>query len=444
MPRQTRSSAANSPVKQSSSAPTVQTKQTLPITCILPKGVLSIPEARFLTLKHPRDRQPRRYLFCPTTGLYEFTKLNAPTTDPRSILFAPTETSFPSESPADPLGDVNTEISSGYTSNKAEVLVATPVDIIFHVLPLLQASSAKSKSDSGRGLFLPLDDLFDVGSGIIDSHLRHVVGNETYRPSLESRLEAVCDTVDAGDEKMFRLNEDKTLDEVISKAQRLVSHGLPRSLEEKFVTRALETPMLSVKREESNVSIANEVTENGADYAEGSEDLDSQDSSFSSGTPTAVSATSSISSSATLDPITSHEAPPKIRELLRLKTAISYILASYCETELAAAVEAKLATEKSPVDFLPLEEHLKHVASLRTEAMASRSFGDFSRKRSSIEDEDAVEMKAEKKRKLEEEEKRKKANQSRGVRDLKKVNVTGMKKMSDFFLKKATSANAKS
>ena len=43
----------------------------------------------------------------------------------------------------------------------------------------------------------------------------------------------------------------------------------------------------------------------------------------------------------------------------------------------------------------------------------------------------------EEKRKKEEEEKKAKAQESRGVRDLKKVNTTGMKKMSDFFGKAA-------
>jgi hypothetical protein len=52
-----------------------------------------------------------------------------------------------------------------------------------------------------------------------------------------------------------------------------------------------------------------------------------------------------------------------------------------------------------------------------------------------IEDEDG-ETRAEKKRKREEEEKRKKAGESRGVKNLKKVNVNGMKKLSDFFKKK--------
>jgi len=52
-------------------------------------------------------------------------------------------------------------------------------------------------------------------------------------------------------------------------------------------------------------------------------------------------------------------------------------------------------------------------------------------------DDEAAETRAEKKRRKEEEEKRKKAGESRGLRDLKKVNVTGMKKMSDFFGKGA-------
>ena len=53
------------------------------------------------------------------------------------------------------------------------------------------------------------------------------------------------------------------------------------------------------------------------------------------------------------------------------------------------------------------------------------------------------EARAEKKRKIEEEEKRKKARLSRGVRDLAKVNVKGMKKMSDFFGRKSGSTGGK-
>lgn len=53
------------------------------------------------------------------------------------------------------------------------------------------------------------------------------------------------------------------------------------------------------------------------------------------------------------------------------------------------------------------------------------------------EEDDAAETRAEKKRRKEEEEEKKKAGESRGIRDLKKVDTKGMKKMSDFFGKAA-------
>ena len=58
------------------------------------------------------------------------------------------------------------------------------------------------------------------------------------------------------------------------------------------------------------------------------------------------------------------------------------------------------------------------------------------RKRALDDDEEAAAEREEKKRKKEDDERRRKAGESRGVRDLKKVNVQGMKKMSDFFGKK--------
>ncbi|KAJ6166653.1 hypothetical protein N7470_002100 [Penicillium chermesinum] len=72
---------------------------------------------------------------------------------------------------------------------------------------------------------------------------------------------------------------------------------------------------------------------------------------------------------------------------------------------------------------------------MRAEALASRKMSDFTRKRGL--DDEEVEARAEKKRKKEEEEKKAKASESRSVKNLKKVNTTGMKKMSDFFKKKS-------
>ena len=240
---------------------------------------------------------------------------------------------------------------------------------------------------------------------------------------------------------MFRFNEGKLLHELVSKAQRLVIHGLPASMEERFITRTLEVPMLSVKREESNGNLTTEDVENPSNNGETLENVDSQSTTISTTTSITMSETSSVT---TIDAISNDTTPANVRELLRVRTAISFITSSYLPSDIAASIEAKLATNDSPVDFAPLAEHLSQLANLRAKVVASRSFGDFSRKRSNLEDEDAAEVRAEKKRKLEEEEKRKKANQSRGVKDLQKVNVSGMKKMSEFFAKKAVPTKAKS
>ena len=76
--------------------------------------------------------------------------------------------------------------------------------------------------------------------------------------------------------------------------------------------------------------------------------------------------------------------------------------------------------------FAPLEAHLSSIAALKSEALSLRSLSDnISRKR-------AVELDEEKKRKKEEEAIKKK-NEGRGVKQLKKVDTSGMKKMSSFF-----------
>src|SRR5947209_2656766 len=86
MGAQTRSSStSNSPVEPSTQSKEAR-EQGQPLKLfILPKNAPSA--ARFLFLKHPHDGIRRRFYFCPTNGLYEFKKINAPPTDLRSILF---------------------------------------------------------------------------------------------------------------------------------------------------------------------------------------------------------------------------------------------------------------------------------------------------------------------------------------------------------------------
>ena len=83
--------------------------------------------------------------------------------------------------------------------------------------------------------------------------------------------------------------------------------------------------------------------------------------------------------------------------------------------------------------FAPLEAHLSSIAALKSEALSLRSLSDnISRKRAVELDEEKIAEREEKKRKKEEEAIKKK-NEGRGVKQLKKVDTSGMKKMSSFF-----------
>ena len=418
---------------------------------ILPKG--ASPEARICTLSHPRTLTPSRYYFDPDKGLYEFTCVAAPKSTCRSWLIgrqtrllnqqedAPTTKEEPELGGVQANEEANDRpISDGYTVKDADMLIATPIDHIFVLLPSFIHDSS-SKSPTSQKLFLSADDLFEKLSEK-SKHFNHVSSHEQTRLAMEQRLRAVCDTVDAGDEKMYRLNDEKLLRELVLKAKTIVAKGVPASMEDRFVRKALETPVMVVKHEEPSITDAtmpqNETTTSDPITSEA---VDSQAST--------ASADSTASASSTATDITIPEgANPvastgELYHLLRLRTALSYIISSYIPPAVAEPLNALIASGKSPVDFKILNDHLANIAKMRAEALASRSFGDFSRKRSMYEDDDAAETRAENKRQKEEDEKKRKARESRGIKDLKKVDTRGMKKMSDFFSKAAAAAKKK-
>lgn len=326
------------------------------------------------------------------------------------------------------------------------------------MIPLLVPSEPTRNSDNAKGLFQPLDDIIDSQDDL-HAHLRYVLYVETFRDVYRQRVEAVCDTVEAGDEKMFRFNEKKLLQELIRKAEQMAAQGLPASLEEKFVRQALVTPLMAVKREDlvtdkngHGQSHSNE-SEKGESQAE---KLESQSSTATATTTPSLSTLSGQSTPATEPSVTDSPdtddtkpestqtnrgentgAPEPIVRLLRLSTALSFIKQSYLPPSLSIRIDEILSSPESPIDFTPMNEHLKRVATLRAEALAARSLADFSRKRTA-EDEEEAESRADKKRRKEEEEKKKKAGESRAARELKKVDTSGMKKMSDFFGKAAS------
>lgn len=387
---------------------------------VLPKD--TSPEAKIATLAHPRCSAQTRYFVCPTKGFYEFKKISAPKTSPRSWLLMPSD-----ESPQG-IGSKQVEgkeseynSSKGYVKSDASLFVATPIDPLFLVLPAL---TAQCKEEKQR--FLEADEYFDIMVAS-SPHYRPLLQNAQIKAKMEARMKAVCDTVNAGDETMYRINLDELLAVLVQKCRAMVDKGLPKSLEEVRIRKALEKPLASKLRDI--------VDEDEVPTAE--TDTKSQPSLV-----TEESAMFTVSGAATgiITPEKEEEkidAPEEIVDALRMQTAYTFIVASYISNSLISLLERKInaSAESNPLSkhMAALEEHLRELKELREKAALSRSLGDFSHKREYNEEGEA---RAEKKRKLEEEEKLKKKNMSQGVKKLMKVDTKGMKKMSDFFKKK--------
>ena len=416
-----------------------------PKLVILPQTIRK--QACVVTLAHPRTSTPTRYYHCPETGLYEFTRIASAKSDYRSLLITPPavfanredqldaeehiacsqnktllEESGEAHESTDARNNEQVALSKGYVSKSAEFFVVTPLDPLFLLLPVLHADS---KLDKARKLLRPADDIFDDLSAI-SPHFIELSKSDNTRKALENRLMAVCDMVDAEAETMYRLDINMLLQELLEKAKRMVASGLPPSIEERFVRKVLEVPILCVKRQDtssSDVLPSDSLTELPTlETAESQSSTLSKNSESSTTTDITIPDTDSQS-----------KASLEVTSLLRLKTAFDFLLSSYIPLNLHAELNLCLASSTSPFDFSPLTKHLSYLASLRAEAVAIRTLASVSMKRNLGDDEDAVETRVEKKRKKEEEEKRKKIGESRGVRDLKKVDTKGMRKLSDFF-----------
>lgn len=396
---------------------------------ILPKNAHK--DARIVSLPDPATGAANRYFNCPTNGLYEFTRIAAPKSTPRSTLIAPvraeqvgeTQESEKSEQEDGESGNKDEEsgsISKGYITRSSELFVATPMDPLFFLLPILAPATSKNQ----KRLFITFDDHIESLTG----QLKQILAQKETRILFENRLRAICDTVEAGDESMYRLSAEKLSKILIEKAQRMVKNGLPASMEEKFIRQALQAPILSIKRDPSTLTETTEEATNSQTTT-----TDTQTSSISQ-----VSATTSMTSIHVaedacegLPPNPQLSATPEIQHLLRLRTSLAYMLASYIPPHLRTELASPLS---SLIDYTSLDTYLKHLDSLKEEARALRSLSDNISRKRGLDDDEAVEARAEKKRKKEEEEKRK-ANASRAAKQLKKVDTSGMKKMSSFFTK---------
>ncbi|KOS44341.1 hypothetical protein ACN38_g4762 [Penicillium nordicum] len=392
-------------------------------TFILPSSTSD--NARLLSLPDPQSGDLTRYFFCPDRGIYEFTVVAPPAHMARSILFTP-RTRETSNSSEEEKKDPEEPSLQGSITKKAEFLVATPIDAIFFMVPLL------APSKSGRSLFQPLDDIIDSQDDM-PKNLRQVLYDDEFRGSLLARAEAICEVVEAGDEKMFRFNETKLVQELITKAERMADQGLPVSLEERFVRQALATPLMSVKRED--VATSQEPSNEDQESASKSEEGHNSPSTVDTTATPSVATPAGESTPVPQPPGEESTATDPITRLLRISTALSFMKESYLPATMASRVDEILASTESPINFKPLKDRLKDIADLRAKALASRDMSNFSRKRALDDEED--DTRAEKKRRKEEEEKKSKAAESQAVKNLKKVNTSGMQKMSSFFAKAA-------
>ncbi|KAH9885535.1 hypothetical protein F4778DRAFT_760808 [Xylariomycetidae sp. FL2044] len=495
------STAGATSTSTSSSSKSASSRYTLSPESTNPPKIFILPtkatrEARIVSLLNPRYHKPTRYLVCPETGIYEFTKIAAPKATPRSWLIErrPGEEDHEAQ---ERRSDKDAAELSAYVTKGADLFVATPIDPLFLLLPALAAPTTaaanKSPGRGGKRPFVPADDHLETIRAS-SPHLWEIQRWGRVGTLLASRMRAVCDTVEAGDETVYRFSEAKLLAELRGKAARMSERGLPATMEEKFVSKALEAPVVGVRRGATTAGTATTMTattsvsttvDDDAAATPSSESgtttpkieaVDSQTSVSSTNTTSAsfVSEASTAATSVTAgDGITTTaeeetttttttttttielmapaiQASEEIVRLQRQRVAFNFLCSTYLPPSLSNTVKqlnplspnsptsksTSTSTDDDNPFFKPLDTYLEQIARLRQEAAASRSMGDYSRKRGLDDDDDEAAERAEKKRRKEEEEKKKKAGESRGVRDLKKVNTSGMRKMSDFFKKK--------
>jgi hypothetical protein len=429
----TRSKPAAKAAKESTPEPAPTEKKVLPPSDANPPKLFVLPkdtskDARIVTLDNPANGAPSRYYFCPQKGFFEFTRIAAPKKDFKSWLIEGDKAVEEKHDEEAAEGQKNVKLGSGYLTKAADLFVATPIDLLFLILPALAPKSAKETKQH----FLELDDHLDTLSSI-SRHWKVLLAQyPTLKAMIERRMALICDNVEAGDETMYRISHDKLFSVLLSKAGRMCKNGLPPSMEEKFIKTALEVPVMSIKREESSLSVVSESTTAGAEESQASTAASTLDSQSSTDTVSTVA--TSISTTTEVSAKPSIGAPPEIPHLLRLRTSMTYLTATYIPKALHASIQDALKASKSP-DFSPLTAHLADLAGLRSKAAALRSISDnVSRKRTYEDDDEKAAEREEKKRKKEEDE-RKKKMESRGVKQLKKVDTSGMKKLSSFFTK---------
>ncbi|KAK1819592.1 hypothetical protein LTR12_006042 [Friedmanniomyces endolithicus] len=403
--------APTAPTAAGRQPPLPPTESNPPKLFILPDD--ASPESRILTLPHPAGSRPTRYFLDPARGFYEFTRVSAPKKTCRSVLLVSgvergevdesgirrEQNGEESEEKREAEREDNDE---GYILQSPDLFIATPLDSLFVLLPALWPTG---NLDHQEGWSTFHDKLFSNNDEDIRyKHLRSVFHSasgvgKALEQQMEARMASICDTIEMGDETSYKLNFKKLAGVVYEKAERMVAAGLPASMEEHFIKRALDAPEQSVRNEESSVLRT----------ADESPDPEQTVAVGPNGARFKIS---------------------HLAHLLRLRTALRYLYYTLLPASLTRCLQRHF--DSGFINFMPLTVYPAEVAELKAEAHALRSISDnISRKRGILDDEEALGRAEVKKRKKEEEEVKRKG-MSAGVKRLGKVD-----KMSDFFGKKS-------
>jgi hypothetical protein len=371
--------------------------------CILPKSVGS--GTRIVYLPHPATSTPAAFVFCPESGqIFELTKVSAPKAAARSWLISAETASLDSTGTTSaPAGS----LQKGYVIRNADALIATPFDPIFLLLRLFPVGKSQERNSFRLG-----EDYLELLSEQ-DPVMARLLRSEPFSKNMLKRFECICESQDIGDENVYKPSNEKLARVLVDKACRMVSStAWPASMDEGVVKKELDIPSIPVHR---------------APHVETTPDDQVANASAVSGIEETLQTTSQ------------RDIDIDVIDVMRMRKALEYLLSAYVPKALRNDIETLFKNDKiksiTPLlDPTLLQAHLDKIKAAKAEAMALRSLSDNISRKRGADDEEMADARAEKKRKKDEEDKKAKS-ESRNLKQLKKVDTTGMKKMSSFFAK---------
>ena len=392
-----------------------------PTLLVLPETIS--PDAKFVSLPHPATGKLARYLYCSESSFYEITRIAPGTGTGRSCLLTPSS-ELNSTDGEYHSGANRDESEEGYILQDAQSFTATPVDIRLFLIPLIKVESLDGAGNRPQQALIVEDHLSKLSK--CSKHFERLLRFPSVRRRFERAIVSVFEPVDALGEIAYRPDASLLFKLLVEKASRLVNDAWPSSLES-YIQRQLEVPAI--------VSILDDAARTGNSVGQGATPVRPDEQGSNDKSPSQAGVVQR--DTPTTLRLTATEAVVK---QMRLKTALEFIASSYCPPPLRKHFDSLVASNKY-IDLGSLQAYLAEIDSLKEKAQALRSMSEnIVRKRTAdeVEDEERV-FQAEKRQKKEEEEKKRK-QETRAIKDLRKTDTSGMKKLSSFFSKKAPAA----